>query len=122
MWCKLAKYTAQRVIFSQLSIILSQRYRHRQAVQQRCVYSTSEGNCPNKEGEKGSEKKEVGADRKRGNWQKGRGQELCDWNPPHSNNSNTHAQMMHENPFMPQAGREDNAEKEGGRCKGWMER
>lgn len=53
------------------------------------------------------------ADARPGNWQKGTGQELCDWNPchpPHSISSNTPAQMMHENPFMLQAGREDNTE------------
>lgn len=57
-----------------------------------------------------------GTDGRRGNWQKGAGQELCDWNPCHplhSINSNTPAQMMHENPFMLHAGREGDAEKRG---------
>lgn len=56
----------------------------------------------------------MGANGGRGNWQKGAGQELCGWNlrhPPHSINSNTHAQMMHENPFMLRARREDVSEK-----------
>lgn len=60
----------------------------------------------------------------KGNLQKGTGQELCDRNPchpPQSINSNTPTQMMHENPFMLQAGSEDNTETEGERYKGWIE-
>lgn len=48
----------------------------------------------------------------------------CDWNPrhpPHSINSNIPGRLMHENPFMLQASREDDAEKEGGRHKRWIE-
>lgn len=47
--------------------------------------------------------------------QKGTGQERYDWNPchpPQSINSNTPTQMMHENPFMLQAGSEDNMGRE----------
>lgn len=82
-----------------------------------CLLHIDGGSSKQGGGEKKDQKKKKRrwADR-RGNSQKGTGQELCVWNlhhPPHSINSNTHAQMMHENPFMLQAGREDNAEKNG---------
>lgn len=77
------------------------------------------GNWPNETGVRQAREKRgggVGADGRRGNWQKGAGQELCGWNlrhPPHSINSNTHAQMMHENPFIRRARREDGSERGG---------
>lgn len=113
-----------QVIFPQVNTVWSQQHA------QICLTATTvlilyrKVNCPNQEGlDKGCEK---GASRQggRGNWQKGTRQELCDWNPrhpPHSINSNTHAQMVHENPFMLQAGRGDDTVKEGGRYKGWMD-
>lgn len=61
----------------------------------------------------------------RENLQRGTGQELCDWNPchpPQSINSNTPTQMMHENPFMLQAGSEDNTGEEGDTKDGLKDR
>lgn len=86
---------------------------YRYALQQQCFVENIKGGLSKQEtiGGQGG-----GTDGRRGNWQKGTGQELCDWNPCHplhSINSNTPAQMMHENPFMLHAGREGHAEKRG---------
>lgn len=40
------------------------------------------------------------------------GHYVCPRHPPHSINSNIHAQTMHENPFTLQARREDDTDEE----------